>query len=173
MEWCCRTGLNCRPLPYQGSALPLSYGSIGSVLGKRDIHFFSSRARPLYDVAAAGDPARRRGLLCHRDRLDARPKTAYQPDQWNRGAEGPWANRNKLHCASKDWPQSCGRTSSVGRNRQRRALQAMRTSRFQRHPERTRTRNRKPFSGDSDRNIFENGWSGSRGNEDPALPPNR
>ena len=25
--WCCRTGLNCRPLPYQGSALPLSYGS--------------------------------------------------------------------------------------------------------------------------------------------------
>ena len=27
--WCCRTGLNCRPLPYQGSALPLSYGSAG------------------------------------------------------------------------------------------------------------------------------------------------
>ena len=27
-SWCCRTGLNCRPLPYQGSALPLSYGSI-------------------------------------------------------------------------------------------------------------------------------------------------
>ena len=29
-EWCCRTGLNCGPLPYQGSALPLSYGSIGT-----------------------------------------------------------------------------------------------------------------------------------------------
>ena len=28
LNWCCRTGLNCRPLPYQGSALPLSYGSI-------------------------------------------------------------------------------------------------------------------------------------------------
>jgi hypothetical protein len=26
-EWCCRCGLNTRPLPYQGSALPLSYGS--------------------------------------------------------------------------------------------------------------------------------------------------
>src|SRR5260221_13125851 len=26
-SWCCRTGLNCGPLPYQGSALPLSYGS--------------------------------------------------------------------------------------------------------------------------------------------------
>jgi hypothetical protein len=27
LKWCCRTGLNCGPLPYQGSALPLSYGS--------------------------------------------------------------------------------------------------------------------------------------------------
>ena len=26
-NWCCRRGLNSRPLPYQGSALPLSYGS--------------------------------------------------------------------------------------------------------------------------------------------------
>jgi hypothetical protein len=26
--WCCRRELNSRPLPYQGSALPLSYGSI-------------------------------------------------------------------------------------------------------------------------------------------------
>ena len=24
-EWCCERGLNSRPLPYQGSALPLSY----------------------------------------------------------------------------------------------------------------------------------------------------
>ena len=27
-EWCCQRGLNSRPLPYQGSALPLSYCSI-------------------------------------------------------------------------------------------------------------------------------------------------
>ena len=27
-EWCCQTGLNCRPLHYQWSALPLSYGSV-------------------------------------------------------------------------------------------------------------------------------------------------
>ena len=26
--WCCQTGLNCRPLHYQWSALPLSYGSM-------------------------------------------------------------------------------------------------------------------------------------------------
>ena len=29
MGWCCERGLNSRPLPYQGSALPLSYHSIG------------------------------------------------------------------------------------------------------------------------------------------------
>src|SRR6185437_2922063 len=28
MGWCCQTGLNCRPLHYQWSALPLSYGSV-------------------------------------------------------------------------------------------------------------------------------------------------
>ena len=27
-KWCCRGDLNSRPLPYQGSALPLSYGSV-------------------------------------------------------------------------------------------------------------------------------------------------
>ncbi len=27
--WCCRRGLNSRPPPYQGGALPLSYGSAG------------------------------------------------------------------------------------------------------------------------------------------------
>jgi hypothetical protein len=27
-DWCCRWVSNLRPLPYQGSALPLSYGSI-------------------------------------------------------------------------------------------------------------------------------------------------
>src|ERR1700761_8340188 len=27
-KWCCQTGLNCRPLHYQWSALPLSYGSM-------------------------------------------------------------------------------------------------------------------------------------------------
>ena len=31
--WCCRTGLNCRPLHYQWSALPLSYGSMPGTRG--------------------------------------------------------------------------------------------------------------------------------------------
>src|SRR5229473_4577346 len=34
-RWCCRTGLNCRPLPYQGSALPLSYGSEEGTAARR------------------------------------------------------------------------------------------------------------------------------------------
>src|SRR6266849_722448 len=34
-SWCCRTGLNCRPLPYQGSALPLSYGSEEGTAARR------------------------------------------------------------------------------------------------------------------------------------------
>ncbi len=29
-KWCCERGLNSRPLPYQGSALPLSYRSAGT-----------------------------------------------------------------------------------------------------------------------------------------------
>ena len=35
-EWCCQTGLNCRPLHYQWSALPLSYGSMtgGARIGR-------------------------------------------------------------------------------------------------------------------------------------------
>jgi hypothetical protein len=31
-NWCCQTGLNCRPLHYQWSALPLSYGSAPGIL---------------------------------------------------------------------------------------------------------------------------------------------
>ena len=34
-EWCCQTGLNCRPLHYQWSALPLSYGSMPGIDGNR------------------------------------------------------------------------------------------------------------------------------------------
>src|SRR5438552_10493592 len=31
-DWCCQTGLNCRPLHYQWSALPLSYGSMAGTV---------------------------------------------------------------------------------------------------------------------------------------------
>ena len=52
-EWCCREGLNFRPRPYQGRALPLSYGSArrggqGAAPGKRrgQCHFGPAKARP-------------------------------------------------------------------------------------------------------------------------------
>ena len=49
-KWCCRSELNTRPLPYQGSALPLSYGSVkggdSSALWRETPGF----ARPLPDV---------------------------------------------------------------------------------------------------------------------------
>ena len=58
-EWCCRKGLNFRPPPYQGGALPLSYGS-----ARRER--ISDHARPVEacglacDLAACGP---RGGLL--------------------------------------------------------------------------------------------------------------
>jgi hypothetical protein len=42
--WCCRTGLNCRPLPYQGSALPLSYGSRTAAPRLKDLRLAPRRA---------------------------------------------------------------------------------------------------------------------------------
>src|SRR5690606_38483828 len=50
-KWCCERGLNSRPLPYQGSALPLSYRSnllsaadfchIITQIASKQLHFFS------------------------------------------------------------------------------------------------------------------------------------
>ena len=40
-KWCCRWVSNLRPLPYQGSALPLSYGSIPD---RRRVHGATGRA---------------------------------------------------------------------------------------------------------------------------------
>ena len=47
--WCCRGGLSSRPRPYQGRALPLSYGSEGDI-GVAYISEISSRG----DQAGAG-----------------------------------------------------------------------------------------------------------------------
>jgi hypothetical protein len=57
IRWCCQRGLNSRPLPYQGSALPLSYGS------KSECGAFC-HINPAYasDVCALSESCRR----CHR-----------------------------------------------------------------------------------------------------------
>jgi hypothetical protein len=64
--WCCRGGLNSRPLPYQGSALPLSYGSMpaadeGATM-KRPQRRPIIATRP--EMAQAGAPGAR--FLCVR-----------------------------------------------------------------------------------------------------------
>ena len=46
--WCCRKGLNFRPLPYQGSALPLSYGSVPVRRSPR------RQRKPIHEAPKAG-----------------------------------------------------------------------------------------------------------------------
>jgi hypothetical protein len=49
-NWCCQTGLNCRPLHYQWSALPLSYGSMpGTRIGRNGPY---RRADPCHKAPA-------------------------------------------------------------------------------------------------------------------------
>jgi hypothetical protein len=61
--WCCKRGLNSRPLPYQGSALPLSYCSIRSASEQRGASCHSTegmarRAEPfLRPCAFAAGPS--------------------------------------------------------------------------------------------------------------------
>ena len=103
----------------------------------------TTELRQHYCAGAALGAARQRGLLCHSASLDARPKNAYQRPRRLDWPRTLWANPNRRHCVSKDWPQSFERTSSAARLRRGRAL----PSPGLRPPERTRTRNRKPFSG--------------------------
>jgi hypothetical protein len=44
-KWCCKRGLNSRPLPYQGSALPLSYCS---AVGRGGIDVIANRCKHLF-----------------------------------------------------------------------------------------------------------------------------
>ena len=82
MKWCCQTGLNCRPLHYQWSALPLSYGSnagirIGRHRGPTKRADFCHR--PPRCASLQGRPKRENrgdigditGFLARNDRLSA------------------------------------------------------------------------------------------------------
>jgi hypothetical protein len=55
-KWCCKRGLNSRPLPYQGSALPLSYCSLFRASPPPKASGFCHRRRP---VARRGRALRR------------------------------------------------------------------------------------------------------------------
>ena len=59
-EWCCRKGLNFRPLPYQGSALPLSYGSNAKAADAGPVTIPEYPAAILAIGVIAAQPGRRR-----------------------------------------------------------------------------------------------------------------
>jgi hypothetical protein len=57
-DWCCQTGLNCRPLHYQWSALPLSYGSVPRTIriGQKGFH---GRPDPCHKLPARASACQR------------------------------------------------------------------------------------------------------------------
>ena len=61
MKWCCRTGLNCGPLPYQGSDRPKN--SIKSVTVRRDLPCLSAFVHGFHGRFMGGRAA---GERCHR-----------------------------------------------------------------------------------------------------------
>ena len=82
-RWCCERGLNSRPLPYQGSALPLSYRSAGS--------------------RWAGPP--RRGDVCHSAPVGASVRRANRQSQ-SPSLCMPWTSRR---AAAPARPSPAGR----------------------------------------------------------------
>ena len=66
-KWCCKRGLNSRPLPYQGSALPLSYCSIRGSRPKRASGFLPQQAgqgKAAESGSAVPRPAPRAEVQC-------------------------------------------------------------------------------------------------------------
>jgi hypothetical protein len=59
-NWCCQTGLNCRPLHYQWSALPLSYGSVPRTI-RNGQNGFHRRADPCHKAPACASAGQRAG----------------------------------------------------------------------------------------------------------------
>ena len=92
-KWCRRAGLNCRPQPYQGCALPLSYGG-----EKGEAGAIAVVGRPVKPQSAAG------GLT----------------DGACRRTSSPWADRTinqtrPPRVAKRNWRRRCARTCAGAR----------------------------------------------------------
>lgn len=109
--WCRRAGLNCRPQPYQGCALPLSYG--GGSLRKRP---YSQRFRPGQAKNARLIKIFARGLL---PSWISRPKTqtrrALTSPRPLPPAPQPWPRPS----APRVWRPPCARICAAERRRAR------------------------------------------------------
>ena len=123
--WCRRAGLNCRPQPYQGCALPLSYG--GGSLRKRP---YSQRFRPGQAKNARLIKIFARGLL---PSWISRPKTqtrrALTSPRPLPPAPQPWPRPS----ARRVWRPPCGRICAVERRRAR-AARGRRAKATESHP---------------------------------------
>ena len=75
--WCCQTGLNCRPLHYQWSALPLSYGSMPGI----------RRIGPKRPLQAAGS--------CHKGPSGASTRRAPIGPKTGKNLHGWWLAASK------------------------------------------------------------------------------
>ncbi len=94
-EWCCWRGLNSRPLPYQGSALPLSYSSAG-------------RGGPMLSDASLVKPLARNAGLWHREFM-TKPPT---PSREERLAEALRTNLRRRKTQDSDALRAKKRESS-------------------------------------------------------------
>ena len=103
--WCCRTGLNCRPLHYQWSALPLSYGSMPRI---RESARRAPTRRPILATRtpfaqAREGPERRqkqsRHSMIRKSRLP-RPAAA----AFSRTAAGRSGSRSPRRAPGAPWP---------------------------------------------------------------------
>ena len=72
-SWCRRAGLNCRPQPYQGCALPLSYG------GERRGGGYSQTSSPREVQKVLSVTLDARGAARHAGAMSGRPTTPSDP----------------------------------------------------------------------------------------------
>jgi hypothetical protein len=101
-NWCCQTGLNCRPLHYQWSALPLSYGSMPGI-GNRPK--WPPTRRPVLATRAPLAQARgRAGKGSKSSKTGAEDSDIRQFDKF-----GPYSgSRSRPDCGSRRPSNICG-----------------------------------------------------------------
>src|SRR4029077_1555595 len=109
--WCCREGLNLRPPPYQGGALPLSYGSAGQDAkitdGKGPRALRSLPHGPTWRKhAPSNDHSQRKASVACPRVVILHPWTSGESTRRRRGGSGAWGRR-------------CGRISSGARSRRK------------------------------------------------------
>ena len=98
-SWCCWRGSNSRPLPYQGSALPLSYSSApGGQQAKAGRGVPSRLGGPMQACLCNSDGGTSR--VRPRQPMSAVPRGASQRDVWR----CPVRDQFRLICPSIGWP---------------------------------------------------------------------